>query len=147
MWGIHQSPVNSPTMACNAENVCIWWRHHVQLRFKIREDKINFIYRWVQSTKNICWYSYYPTRFHWSLFPRVQSTIFQHWFKLWHGAIQEPSHYLNQWWLVYWCIYASLGLNELMMIPILLNAVVPSEFPCCTVLLCTGTLGATNNTG
>ena len=22
-------------------------------------------------------------------------------------------HYLNQWWLHYWCIYASLGLNEL----------------------------------
>ena len=22
-------------------------------------------------------------------------------------------HYLNQWWLVYWCIYASHGLNEL----------------------------------
>ena len=22
------------------------------------------------------------------------------------------SHYLNQWWLDYWCIYASLGLNE-----------------------------------
>ena len=24
------------------------------------------------------------------------------------------SHYLDQWWLVYWRIYASLGLNELM---------------------------------
>ena len=24
------------------------------------------------------------------------------------------SHYLNQWWIVYYCIYASLGLNELM---------------------------------
>ena len=23
------------------------------------------------------------------------------------------SHYLNQWWLVYWRIYASLGLDEL----------------------------------
>ena len=23
------------------------------------------------------------------------------------------SHYLNQWWSVYWCIYASLGLSEL----------------------------------
>ena len=27
-------------------------------------------------------------------------------------AGQVTSHYLNQWWLVYWCIYASLGLNE-----------------------------------
>ena len=29
------------------------------------------------------------------------------------GAIQAASHYLNQWWLVYWRIYASHGLNEL----------------------------------
>ena len=27
---------------------------------------------------------------------------------------QATSHYLNQWWLVDWRIYASLGLNELM---------------------------------
>ena len=27
----------------------------------------------------------------------------------WH----RPGHYLNQWWLIYWCIYVSLGLNEL----------------------------------
>ena len=26
---------------------------------------------------------------------------------------QATSHYLNQWWLVYWRIYASLGLNDL----------------------------------
>ena len=30
------------------------------------------------------------------------------------GAEQATSHYLNQLWLIYWCIYASLGLNELM---------------------------------
>ena len=30
-------------------------------------------------------------------------------------ADQATSHYLNQWWLVYWRIYASLGLNELKM--------------------------------
>ena len=52
-------------------------------------------------------------RFHWSLFLRVQLTIFQHWFRWWLGACQATSHYLNQWWLDYWCIYASLGLNEL----------------------------------
>ena len=46
-------------------------------------------------------------------FLRVQSTIFHHWFRLWLGAVQATSHYLNQWWLVYWRIYASLGLNEL----------------------------------
>ena len=52
-------------------------------------------------------------RFHWSLFPRFQFTIFQHWFRLWLGTDQATSHYLNQWWSVYWRIYASLGLNEL----------------------------------
>ena len=29
------------------------------------------------------------------------------------GAGQATSHYLNQWWLFYWSIHASLGLNEL----------------------------------
>ena len=52
-------------------------------------------------------------RFHSSLFPRVQLTIFQHWFRWWLGADQATSHYLNQWWLDYRRIYASLGLNEL----------------------------------
>ena len=52
-------------------------------------------------------------KFNWSLFLRVQLTIFQHWFWWWLGAVQAPSHYLNQWWLVYWRMYASLGINEL----------------------------------
>ena len=26
---------------------------------------------------------------------------------------QAKNYYRNQWWLVYWRIYASLGLNEL----------------------------------
>ena len=29
------------------------------------------------------------------------------------ASVQTTSHYLNQWWLVYRCIYASFGLNEL----------------------------------
>ena len=49
---------------------------------------------------------------HWSLFLRVQLTIFQHWFRQWLGAVQATSHYLNQWWLIYRRINASLGLNE-----------------------------------
>ena len=52
-------------------------------------------------------------KFHWSLFLRYQLTIFQHWFRYWLGAVQATSLYLNQWWLVYWRIYVSLGLNEL----------------------------------
>ena len=52
-------------------------------------------------------------RLHWSLFLMFELTILQHWFRLWLGADQVTSHYLNQWWLVYWRIYASLRLNEL----------------------------------
>ena len=50
-------------------------------------------------------------KFHWSLFLRFQLTIFQHWFRKWLGSDQAPSHYLNQWWIVYWRIYASLDLK------------------------------------
>ena len=52
-------------------------------------------------------------KFQWSLFPWVQLILFQHWFRYWLGAVQATSHYLNQWWLDYRRIYASLGLNEL----------------------------------
>ena len=52
-------------------------------------------------------------RFHWYLFLVVQLTIFQHWFRYWLVAGQATSHCLNQWWLIYWRIYAPLGLNEL----------------------------------
>ena len=52
-------------------------------------------------------------KFHWSLFLRIQLTTFQHWLRWWLGADQATSHYLNQWWLFYQRIYASLSLNEL----------------------------------
>ena len=51
--------------------------------------------------------------FHWNLFLRLNLTIFQHWFRQWLGADETSSHYLNKWWLVYWRVYASLGINEL----------------------------------
>ena len=37
-------------------------------------------------------------RFHWSLFPKVQLTIFQHRFRWWLGADQVTGHCLNQCW-------------------------------------------------
>ena len=52
-------------------------------------------------------------RLHRSLFLRFELTIFEHCFRLWLGIGQATSHCLTQWWLVYWCIYASPGLNEL----------------------------------
>ena len=55
-------------------------------------------------------------RFHWSLFQRVKLTIFQHWFRWWLGTVQVTSHHLNQWWWIYWHIYALLSLIELICI-------------------------------
>ena len=67
-----------------------------------------------------CWTKMFEFRleFHWSLFLRAQLTIFQHLFRWWLGAAQATSHYLNQWWLDYRRIYASLGLDELTRIPL-----------------------------
>ena len=53
----------------------------------------------------------FRSKFKWSLFLRVRLTVFQHWFRYWLG--QATGNYLNQWWLVYRPIHASLGLNEL----------------------------------
>ena len=39
----------------------------------------------------------------------------------WLGADEATSHYLNQWWLVYWCIYASLGITQWVNEPIETN--------------------------
>ena len=55
----------------------------------------------------------FQLRFHWSLFLRVQLTIFQHWVRQWLGADQATSHCLTQWRLVNWRIYTSLDVNEL----------------------------------
>ena len=55
-------------------------------------------------------------KFQWSLLIRIKLTIFQHWFRWWLGADQATSHYLNQCWLDYRRIYASLGINELISI-------------------------------
>ena len=77
-------------------------------------DKMAAIFQTTFST-GFPWMNIYDFRlkFHWNLFLGVQLTTFQHWFRWWLGADQATSQYLNQWWLVYWRIYASLGLNEL----------------------------------
>ena len=55
-------------------------------------------------------------RFHWNLVQRFELT-FLHWFRQWLGTDQVTSHYLYQWWLVYWCIYASFSLKEFKELP------------------------------
>ena len=63
------------------------------------------------SSMKIYWF---PLKFHWNVFPRVQLTIFHQWFRWWLGAVQATSNYLNQWRFGHWRIYASFGPIELM---------------------------------
>ena len=48
---------------------------------------------------------------HGTLILSFQLMIFHHWFRQWLGADLATSHYLNQWWLDYRRISASLGLS------------------------------------
>ena len=41
----------------------------------------------------------FQLKFHWSLLSNIHLTIIHHWFRLWLGAKQVTSHYLNQRWL------------------------------------------------
>ena len=61
------------------------------------------------------WKKIYELRlkFHWSLFLPKGSINIAALVQIMVGADQATSHYLNQWCLDYWSIYASLGLNEL----------------------------------
>ena len=57
----------------------------------ISQKTFSNTFSWIKSF--VFWFE-----FHWSLFLRVQLTIFQHCFRLWLGADQATSHYLNQCW-------------------------------------------------
>ena len=93
-------------------HVCLLWVMDVLTHWG--RDKMNAISQTTFSSA-FSWMKMFEFRlkFHWNMFLRVQLTIFQHWLRLWLGAGQATSHYLNQWWSVYRRIYASLGLNEL----------------------------------
>ena len=96
-------------------------------------DKIDVISQTTFSSA-FSWMKMYELRliFHWILFLRVSLTIFQH-----------SSHYLNQWWLLHWRIYASLGLNELMCLwfwmipsPSEIKENISKEISVCIVICC-----------
>ena len=91
----------------------VWFRYQ-QLKMRLTHwagDEINVSLQ-TSFSNAFSWKKLFEFRlkFHWSLFPRAQFPIIQHWFRQWLGAVQAPSHYLNQWWLVYGQIYASLSL-------------------------------------
>ena len=51
--------------------------------------------------------------FHLNIFPRIQLTTNQYWFRLWLGAEQATRHYWTNDGMFYWRMNASLGFNEL----------------------------------
>ena len=78
---------------------CIW---HVEAEAKMAANSLTTFsneFSWMKI------YEFLDQNFHWGLFPRVQLTICQHWFRWWLGADKVTNHYLDQWWLVYWRIY------------------------------------------
>ena len=80
-----------------------WGRDNMAAIF---QTTFSFTFSWIKMFE-------FRIRFHWNSFLRVKLAILQHWLIYWLGADQATSHYLNQWSLVYWRIYASLCLNEL----------------------------------
>ena len=54
----------------------------------------------------------FQIRFHWCLFLSFDNNISALVKIMAYSTNQTTSHYLNQWLLVYWCIYVSLELNE-----------------------------------
>ena len=77
-------------------------------------DKMTAVFQTTFSNA-LSWMELYEFRlmFHLSLFLRSELTILQHWFRWRLAADQATDHYLKQWLLVYWRIYAPLALNEL----------------------------------
>ena len=84
------------------------WAHFLKLQpiNTLRLRKMDAIFQMTFSNVFL-WMKMYDfrLRFHWCLFLRFQFTIIQHWFRELLDAVQATSHHINQWWLVYWCIY------------------------------------------
>ena len=75
-------------------------------------------------------------RFHWSLFLMFELTVLQHWIRLWLGAFQATSHYLNQWWtrlLTHLCVTRPQRFHSFVCIYIVYG----TQF-LCTVSSCNG---------
>ena len=103
-WLATQWHGDQPTLCYQYQGIMITlrpgqnWRHYA-------DDIFNCIFL----NENV----WIPIKISLKFVPKVQLTIFQHWFRWWLGADQATSHYLNQWWLIYRRIYASLGLDGL----------------------------------
>ena len=90
-----------------------WMKIHYHDTLGLRQNGSHFsddIFKCISFNKNV-WISMISSL---KLFLLFQLIIFQHWLRWWLGAGQATSHYLNQWWLAYWSIYASLCVNKIM---------------------------------
>ena len=119
---IHRSPVNSPhkgqwRRALMFPLICVWINDWVNNR-EAGDLRRHLDHYDVSVMENVLIITLIPRQdrrrhfqthflrkcfeflliFHWSLFPRVQLTIYQRWFRSWLGADQVTSHHLNQWW-------------------------------------------------
>ena len=100
-------PLSLLAWLCDKHNHVLWFNI-----FRPRQNGRNFpddIFKCIVLNENV-WIS---IKISLKFVPSVRLTIFQHWLRKWLGAVQATSHYMNQWWLVYWRIYMSRGLIEL----------------------------------
>ena len=75
------------------------------LRWKPHQSRVMFLF--MQNFQMHFHHFAFWFKFHWSLFLGFLLTIGQHWLRLWLGAKQVTSHYLNQCWpnsLMYICV-------------------------------------------
>ena len=102
-------PLSEPIMVSLMTHFCVTrpqWVNTLRSRQygRLLQTTFSYGFSWMRIYK-------FLLKLHWYLLPSVQLTMFYHWFSSWLGAVQATSHHLNQWWLVYWRIYASLGLS------------------------------------
>ena len=122
--------INPPLHKTRSSQVTDWGRDKMDA---ISQTSFSNAFSWMKMLE-------FRLRNHWNLFVRFEVTISQHWLRWWLGADQATSHYLSQWWVVYWRIYASLGLNELT--PLVVNPEYSDESRSIPLLLITWLLAS-----
>ena len=97
LYGEFTGPGEFPAQrASNTENVSIWWRHHVLNTYRVihgwsrhQHDLTHWCRGKMDAISQTTFWSAFSwmkmfefrLKFHWSLFLRVQLTIFRHWFR------------------------------------------------------------------
>ena len=99
---------------------------HVILEKKYDKNEVAYLALYIEGetngrylsddiSKRISWMKMYDFRlwFHGWSFPKCQINNIPPLVHVRHGVGQATSHYQKQWWLVYWGIYTSFGLDEI----------------------------------